>query len=295
MFKLTKEHLEALDAAAVKEADRNLAAYARRRFPDRLAKAPDAEVHGLVRNTRATAKVHGFEHEHDIATLLDLGVMYGDGFDKVGWTGEVLAKRDLPAAERAGLLRLRLIAVQTKSADALKGGTGRDPDPKGGTGRDPDPMGGPAPQAMPKAVAAPPPVFAAAALAPPEVHARSPFPPGPPQTGGKQPTLEDVITIRDAQVDTVSKLPHAQRNKVAAICAALNTATGQVALGFKIHGESYGKSAEDLAVEAVGGNAPTVKLTAPVEPRAKTALPVSKRSRKIYAAEQFADGTTFEE
>ena len=82
---------------------------------------------------------------------------------------------------------------------------------------------------------------------------------------------------------------------MAAICAALNTATGQVALGFKIHGESYGKSAEDLAVELVGGNAPTVKLTAPIDPRTRSPLPVSKRSRKTFAAEQFAEGTVFED
>jgi hypothetical protein len=275
VFKLTKEHMEALDAAARKEADRNLAAYARRRFPDRLGKVPDAEVHGFVRNARAHAKVHGFEHEHDIAVLLDLGVMYGAGFDQRGWTGEVLAKQDLPAAERAGLLRLQIIKVQTKSADA--------------------PKDGPAPQAMPKPVAAPSPVFAGAAPAPAEMPARSPFPPGPPQTGGQLPTIEDALKIRDAAVEKVAKLPPNQRNRVAAICAAINTATGQIAVGFKIHGESFGKSAEDLAVEHIGGNAPTVKLTTPVSPRTKAALLVSKRSRKIYAAEQFTDGTAFEE
>lgn len=275
MFKLTKEHLEALDAAARKEADRNLATYARRRFPDRLGKAADADVQGRVDKARAVARLHGFEHEHDIAVLLDLGVMYGDGFNERGWTGEILAKQDIPAAERAGLLRLQIIKVQTKSADAPKAGL--------------------TPQAMPKAVAAPPPVFAGAAPAPAEVPARSPFPPGPPQTGGQLPTIEDAMKIRDAEVEKVSKLPPGQRNKVAAVCAAINTATGQVAVGFKIHGESYGKSAEDLAVEAIGGNAPTVKITMPVSPRTQAALLVSKRTRKVYAAEQFTDGTAFEE
>jgi hypothetical protein len=275
MFKLTKEHMRALDAAARREADRSLAVYARRRFPDRLGKASDAEVRGLVDKTRAAAKVHGIEHENDMATLLDLGVMYGDGFDRTGWVSEILEKRDLPAPERVALLRLRLLAVQTKSPEA--------------------PTEGPAPQALPQPTAAPPPIVAGAAPVPANLHPASPYPPAPPPTGGKLPTIEEVIQIRDAEVEKVSKFPPAQRNRVAAICAAINTATGQVAVGFKIHGQGYGKSAEDLAVEAIGGNAPTVKLTAPVSPRTRTALLVSKRTRKTYAAEQFTDGTAFEE
>jgi hypothetical protein len=103
------------------------------------------------------------------------------------------------------------------------------------------------------------------------------------------------VQIRDGEVEKVSKLPPAQRNRVAAIAAAINLATGQVALGFKIHGQGYGKSAEDMAIEAVGGNLPTVKATAPIDPRTKTELPVSRRTRKIYPAELFADGTMFEE
>jgi hypothetical protein len=267
--------MEALEAAARKEADRNLAAYARRRFPDRLGKAPAAEVDGLVRNTRAAAKTHGFEHEHGVAILLDLAVMYGAEFDKRGWCSEILAKNDLPAAERAALLRQRLIGVQTTSADT--------------------PQDGPSPQAVPKVAPPPPPAFAAVASDPPDVRARSPLPPGPPSSGGKLATLEDAVQFRDAEVEKVSKFPPAQRNRIAAIAAAINLATGQVALGFKIHGQGYGKSAEEMAIEAVGGKVATMKATAPIDPRTKAALVVSRRTRKTYLAEHFADGTAFEE
>lgn len=273
MFKLTKHHMEALDAAARKEADRNLAAYARLRFPDRLGKAQNLELETLIRQSRTAAATHGFEQESDIAAILDLIVMYGPGFDQSGWPRDILVQREVPAPRRANQIRERLLAAPTSPPDA--------------------PL--PPPAAQPHPAPMPPALVAGAAPVPADAPPVSPYPPAPPPSKGKLPTIEEAIQIRDAAVEQVAQLPPAQRNRVAAVSAAINTANGQVALGFKIHGENHGKSAEEIALAAVGGIAPTVKLTAPVEPRTRTALPVSRRTRKAIPAEQFVDGTIFEE
>jgi hypothetical protein len=275
MFKLRKEHMDALDAAVKREADRNLITYARRRFPEHLRQAPAGQLQDLIGKTRGTAKTYGIEQENDVGTFLDFTVMYGEAFHRSAWASDILSKKDVPAPERIALLRHRVASTP--------------PTPEGAA----DPTAIPPPQQTPTPLAPLPAAIAGAAPLPAIIRTPPPHPPAaeaPPNVDFKE-----VVKARDEAVEQIAKLPAAQRNRVAAVCGALNTKTGQVALGVKILSTAPGKTAEDLAVAAAGGNAAEVKLTASVRPRTRQTLPVSRGCQKRYGRALFPDGTIFEE
>jgi hypothetical protein len=108
-------------------------------------------------------------------------------------------------------------------------------------------------------------------------------------------TFEDARAARDARLKEIATLSSKERNRIAAVVGGVNTRTGQTAVGSKNSGEEYGKCAEDLCVEALGGKAQDVLMSPAIRPRTNEIIPVCKRCQKKYSKNQFAPGTPFEE
>ncbi len=71
--------------------------------------------------------------------------------------------------------------------------------------------------------------------------------------------------------------------------------SGQIATGVKRSEEAYGKCAEDLCVEALGGRPADVLLSPAIRPRNMEVIPVCKRCQTKYTKDQFPPGTPFQE
>jgi hypothetical protein len=108
-------------------------------------------------------------------------------------------------------------------------------------------------------------------------------------------SFADAIAARDAKLTEVSRLSSKERNQIAAIVGGVNTKSGQTATGVKKSGEAYGKCAEDLCVEALGGTPADVLLSPAIRPRTSEVVPVCKRCQTKYSKDQFPPGTSFEE
>jgi len=108
-------------------------------------------------------------------------------------------------------------------------------------------------------------------------------------------SFDDAIAARDAKLKEISSLPSKERNQIAAIVGGVNTQSGQTGTGIKKSGEAYGKCAEDLCVEALGGKQADVLLSPAIRPRTNEVLPVCKRCQTKYVKDQFPPGTPFEE
>ena len=105
----------------------------------------------------------------------------------------------------------------------------------------------------------------------------------------------DAIAARDAKLAEVRNLPSKERNQIAAIVGGVNTKSGETATGVKKTGEAYGKCAEDLCVEALGGTVAHVLLSPAIRPRTNGVVPVCKRCQTKYRKDQFPPDTPFEE
>jgi hypothetical protein len=108
-------------------------------------------------------------------------------------------------------------------------------------------------------------------------------------------TFEAAIAARDAVLKEVAGLPAKERNQVSAVVGGVKVETGQVAVGIKRSGENYGKCAEDLCVEALGGKPDDVLMSPAIRPRTSDVIPVCKRCQAKYGRSQFPPGTPFEE
>ena len=108
-------------------------------------------------------------------------------------------------------------------------------------------------------------------------------------------TFEDAITARDTKLQEIAGWSAKERNQVAAVVGGVNKETGQTAIGIKRSGEDYGKCAEDIFAEALGGKSEEVLMSPAIRPRKNEVIPVCKRCQTKYAKDQFPPGTPFEE
>jgi len=100
--------IESLSESMQERADRELAKYARDRFPDKFKNFPEERLYAGVKYVRAQAKSLGFEREDDVATFLDFVVMYGNQFCDSPWAAEVLNNKHLHAPDKMAMLRYRV-------------------------------------------------------------------------------------------------------------------------------------------------------------------------------------------
>jgi hypothetical protein len=105
MLKIRAEQFQALAADVRERADRELAKYVRGRFPRLLGPKADADVIALVVRVRGTAQSYGIVREDNVATFLDLSVMYGEEFHRDPWAADVLNLENWHGPDRMWLLR----------------------------------------------------------------------------------------------------------------------------------------------------------------------------------------------
>jgi hypothetical protein len=102
---------------------------------------------------------------------------------------------------------------------------------------------------------------------------------------------EDALAARDEKLAELDGLSNKQRNKVSTVVGGVNTRTGETAVGCKITGQDFGKCAEDLCVEKLGGNTDEILLTPAVRPRGREIIEVCPRCQSKYPASMFPPGT----
>jgi len=103
------------------------------------------------------------------------------------------------------------------------------------------------------------------------------------------------IAVRDAKLAEIAALSAKDRNRVAAVVGGVNLSTGQIAVGLKKTGENYGKCAEDLCADALGGPSEDILMSPAVRPRTMEVIPVCKRCQTKFSRNQFPPETPFEE
>ena len=105
MLKITSVQFQALAADVSARANCELANYARGRFPTKLAQVAHPELMAVVVRVREVAQRYGIVREDNIATFLDLTMMYGDNFHKDRWAAEVLTNGSMHGPDKMVLLR----------------------------------------------------------------------------------------------------------------------------------------------------------------------------------------------
>jgi hypothetical protein len=89
-------------------ADSRLAKYARQRFPVQFRESSDPILTAFVVEVRRRARTFGISSEPDVATALDLTVMYGPDFYDADWVRDVFAVTEWTAAQKIDVLRARV-------------------------------------------------------------------------------------------------------------------------------------------------------------------------------------------
>jgi len=100
---------------------------------------------------------------------------------------------------------------------------------------------------------------------------------------------------RDVRLAELDKLSPSERSKTSAVVGGVHIETGEAAVGEKVSGKDFGKCAEDLAVEKLGGDPTKVRMSQTVRPRTGDVVPVCKRCQTKYTSSQFPPGTPMEE
>lgn len=108
MLLIRKEQLAAFEASRIDQANARLAQYARRRFPDRFVGTPERDLIGFAAEIRSRARPHGIVEEPDVATALDLTVMYGPDFYASDWARDVFAVVDWSGSRKIAVVRERV-------------------------------------------------------------------------------------------------------------------------------------------------------------------------------------------
>ncbi|MET0645140.1 MAG: hypothetical protein ABW208_00880 [Pyrinomonadaceae bacterium] len=108
MLRVRQEQMDGLAAAAEAEADGRLVEYGRSRFREEFDAMTGGEALGLISEVRRKAKARGVTAEADIATALDLTVMYGPDFYLDEWASDVFAVEEWGGGHKMEVLRERV-------------------------------------------------------------------------------------------------------------------------------------------------------------------------------------------
>jgi hypothetical protein len=98
MFKITKEHLQTLDASATNGFVNEMVAHARQFFPAACEKVDEKQLRESIRYGMDRAKTYGVVTRRDVALYLNLVFQFGRDFDrdpKLPWAARILNHRDL--------------------------------------------------------------------------------------------------------------------------------------------------------------------------------------------------------
>jgi hypothetical protein len=82
--------------------------YLRERFPEQAHTRRSEELTRFVVAARDRAKAHGILEEPDVATALDLTVMYGADFYSATWVRDVFAMTEWSGSKKLDVIRARV-------------------------------------------------------------------------------------------------------------------------------------------------------------------------------------------
>ena len=85
-----------------------MANYIRRRFPTELGRIAESDLLELIAARRVAARQYGIEREDNVATFVDLSVMYGESFVDAEWARPILDCTSLHGPDKIALLRARV-------------------------------------------------------------------------------------------------------------------------------------------------------------------------------------------
>lgn len=106
MMIIRSEQMQVLAGHCRHSANQRLVDYLRQRFPQAAADRAEADLLRFVDAVRQAAEARGLEREDQIATWLDLAVMYGLDFAEAAWAAPILNDPELAAdGKLAALLR----------------------------------------------------------------------------------------------------------------------------------------------------------------------------------------------
>lgn len=114
MIKIRQHQLSALNSPKLYQANLEMANYVRLRFPSVFQKSSHEETSSLITEARTRARRYNIVREDNIATFLDLTVMYGNGFDKEKWAADILNSPALHGPDKMAILRHRVRVSGTK-------------------------------------------------------------------------------------------------------------------------------------------------------------------------------------
>lgn len=108
MIRIRSELMNELSSHSLATANVALIDYARKRFPEEFIITADSEMLEFVKRIRSLAGRYGIDREDNVATFLDLSVMYGEDFHESPWASEVLSTDALHGPDKMALLRHRV-------------------------------------------------------------------------------------------------------------------------------------------------------------------------------------------
>jgi len=112
---------------------------------------------------------------------------------------------------------------------------------------------------------------------------------------------QKAVAARDAELKKISKWSATKQSDIITVVGAVDLDNGEVAVGIKSAKKHRGRSlngksicAEDLAIEKLGGNKPSIVMTSAIRPRKSKIIPVCTTCQKFYSRNQFMKGVTFQ-
>ena len=108
MLTIRAQQMAFFESSFADTRDQLLAEYGRTRFPSRFDSRTPEQMTRFCGATRALAAQLGVEAESDVATVLDLIVMYGPRFHELQWTADVFGVAAWSGAEKMNEIRRRV-------------------------------------------------------------------------------------------------------------------------------------------------------------------------------------------
>jgi hypothetical protein len=110
MLKIRQDQMQEFEKVAIHNANLKLVQYVKNRFPDKFYDLINEEIIPLVDNVRKRAKEYDIVNENDVATALDLTIMYEEDFYNADWAKDIFQVSSWSSTEKMEALRRRVRA-----------------------------------------------------------------------------------------------------------------------------------------------------------------------------------------
>jgi hypothetical protein len=108
MLQINKSQFAEFEKHFQMKANLDLAEYTRQRFPDKFGSVKDDDLVPFIMKIRERAKLYGIRNENDIATAIDLSVMYEEDFYKTIWAKDIFSIKNWTGDKKMKILRKRI-------------------------------------------------------------------------------------------------------------------------------------------------------------------------------------------